>query len=151
MRRHRGFTLVELMFVFAIAGAITTMAFLGIGSLKRDGRDKERMTDRDNIGTAIKSYQSAKEGDISALTSANLLTTLIDGGYLQSAEATTDPLSKTDYNVMDSTDCSTDLGSTPGKPTESHAAGMQFVPTGKSFSLGVCLEAGTLNDKNFEM
>lgn len=166
--KRRGFTLIEIMFVMAIAGAITAMAFVGISSLKRDGRDKERMSDRDLIGTAIKAYQSAREGELPTLgtnpaanqivvdgSNQRLLDTspLITGGYLSSSEGYRDPLARDGsgriaYRMVDGPP-----GACPAID-DSNSAVMFYdpdSPPGKSFRLSVCLEAGTLNDKDFEM
>lgn len=170
--KRRGFTLIEIMFVFAIAGAITTMAFVGIGALKRDGRDKERMSDRDNIGTAIKAYQSAKEGELPTVgvdpaTNQIILdgsgridasSPLITSGYLDSTEAYQDPLarsggSKVNYRIVTTPPIDCGDGQ-PNHPTDTQSATMFYeidAATNKSFKLSVCLEAGQANDKDFEI
>lgn len=165
--RRRGFSVVELLFVFAIAGAITTMAFLGVSTLKRDGRDKERMSDRDSIGIAIKSYQSAHHGELPVLgtnpatdqivvdSGQILLDTspLIAGGYLNSTEAYHDPLARDGggnriaYRMVD--------GAPGACPTinDSNSATIYYeriAPDFRQFRLSICLEAGNANTVDYE-
>jgi prepilin-type N-terminal cleavage/methylation domain-containing protein len=58
----KGFTIIEVVLVLAIAGLIFMMVFLALPALQRSQRDTQRSTDMARIITALNNYQSNNRG-----------------------------------------------------------------------------------------
>lgn len=67
---QRGFTIIEVVLVLAIAGLIFLMVFLALPALQRGQRDIQRREDLSRISTQINSYSTNSRGKIP--TSATL-------------------------------------------------------------------------------
>jgi len=55
-RKQKGFTLVELLVVIAIIGVLATLVLLQLGTARARARDTKRITDINQIRTAVESY-----------------------------------------------------------------------------------------------
>lgn len=73
----RGFTIIEVVLVLAIAGLIFLMVFLALPALQRGQRDTQRKDDLSRIATQINNYQSSNRGRIPATTGS---TTIVSSG-----------------------------------------------------------------------
>ncbi len=65
MKKHkyyRGFTVIEVVLVLAIAGLIFLMVFLALPALQRSQRDTQRKNDARNLLAAIIEFQSHNKG-----------------------------------------------------------------------------------------
>lgn len=72
LKNQKGFTIIEVVLVLAIAGLIFLMVFIALPALQRSQRDTARKNDASTVSAAIQSYMS-NGGKISALgTSSNL-------------------------------------------------------------------------------
>lgn len=60
----KGFTIIEVVLVLAIAGLIFLMVFVALPALQSGQRDTARKQDVGNVGTAINNYSSANRGKI---------------------------------------------------------------------------------------
>lgn len=60
--RSRGFTIIEVVLVLAIAGLIFLMVFIALPALQRNQRDTARKNDVSNIAAAVTSYSSNNRG-----------------------------------------------------------------------------------------
>ncbi|MDB5177333.1 MAG: hypothetical protein JWN75_1001 [Candidatus Saccharibacteria bacterium] len=60
----RGFTIIEVVLVLAIAGLIFLMVFLALPALQRGQRDTQRKDDLSRINTQLQNYQSSNRGSI---------------------------------------------------------------------------------------
>jgi len=56
--RQKGFTIIEVVLVLAIAGLIFLMVFIALPALQRTQRDTQRKNDMGRVETALSSYQS---------------------------------------------------------------------------------------------
>jgi prepilin-type N-terminal cleavage/methylation domain-containing protein len=56
--KEKGFTIIEVVLVLAIAGLIFLMVFIALPSLQRGQRDAQRKTDLSRALTKISDYQS---------------------------------------------------------------------------------------------
>ncbi|MBR1939221.1 type II secretion system protein [Candidatus Saccharibacteria bacterium] len=56
--RSRGFTIIEVVLVLAIAGLIFLMVFIALPALQRGQRNTQRKNDLSRIVTAVSSYQA---------------------------------------------------------------------------------------------
>ena len=68
--RKKGFTIIEVSLVLAIAGVILTMAFIALPALQRQSRDAQRKTDASKFITALKEYQRNNRGALPKLGTA---------------------------------------------------------------------------------
>lgn len=56
--KQRGFTIIEVVLVLAIAGLIFLMVFIALPALQRNQRDTQRKGDLSRVVTALQNYQS---------------------------------------------------------------------------------------------
>jgi len=56
--KEKGFTIIEVVLVLAIAGLIFLMVFIALPALQRNQRDTQRKDDMGRVETAIQNYQS---------------------------------------------------------------------------------------------
>ena len=56
--KEKGFTIIEVVLVLAIAALIFLMVFIALPALQRSQRDTQRKNDVARVQTAIQSYQS---------------------------------------------------------------------------------------------
>ena len=61
-RKQKGFTIIEVVLVLAIAGLIFAMVFIALPALQRSQRDNQRKNDLSRLNTALTSYQSNNRG-----------------------------------------------------------------------------------------
>lgn len=61
-KKEKGFTIIEVVLVLAIAGLIFLMVFIALPALQRSQRDAQRKNDLSRLTTALASYQSNNRG-----------------------------------------------------------------------------------------
>ncbi len=66
----KGFTIIEVMIVLAIAGLILLIVFLAVPALQRNSRNTQRKTDVGRIGSAATSIVSNSNGLMTGLNRA---------------------------------------------------------------------------------
>ena len=64
MATMRGFTIIEVVLVLAIAGLIFLMVFIALPAMQRGQRDAQRRSDMSRFMTAIQNYQTANNNKI---------------------------------------------------------------------------------------
>lgn len=69
-QKSKGFTIIEVVLVLAIAGLIFMMVFIALPALQRSQRDTQRKNDLSRVQTAITNYTSANRGNLPAGTNA---------------------------------------------------------------------------------
>lgn len=69
-RKEKGFTIIEVVLVLAIAGLIFLMVFIALPALQRSQRDTQRKQDLSRALTAVSSYTSANRGSLPANSTA---------------------------------------------------------------------------------
>ena len=62
MKQKKGFTIIEVVLVLAIAGLIFLMVFVALPALQRSQRDTQRRQDMSRALTAVQNYQSNNKG-----------------------------------------------------------------------------------------
>jgi len=55
----KGFTIIEVVLVLAIAGLIFAMVFIALPALQRNQRDQSRKNDASTVAAAINNWNSA--------------------------------------------------------------------------------------------
>jgi len=89
-RNQKGFTLVELLVVIAIIGVLATLVLLQLGTARARARDTKRITDVNQIRTAVEQYFEDNGGKYpTAIDSGSI------GKYL--TKIPTDPLTNNPY------------------------------------------------------
>lgn len=66
--QDKGFTIIEVVLVLAIAGLIFLMVFIALPALQRGQRDTQRKDDLSRVNTQIGNYQSSNRGAIPSET-----------------------------------------------------------------------------------
>jgi prepilin-type N-terminal cleavage/methylation domain-containing protein len=61
-KKEKGFTIIEVVLVLAIAGLIFMMVFIALPALQRGQRDTQRKSDLSRLSSALQSYQSNNRG-----------------------------------------------------------------------------------------
>lgn len=93
--KQKGFTIIEVVLVLAIAGLIFLMVFIALPALQRSQRDTQRRNDLSRAQTAVNSYRSnnrnALPANIAAYNSA------IIGNYLKAQGDKFEDPSRGDY------------------------------------------------------
>lgn len=64
IKGKKGFTIIEVVLVLAIAGLIFLMVFIALPALQRSQRDTQRRDDLARVATAITQYQTNNSGKI---------------------------------------------------------------------------------------
>jgi len=116
----RGFTIIEVVLVLAIAGLIFLMVFLALPALQRGQRDTQRKDDLSRIATQFNNYQSSNRGAIPTETSlvatgTGFVTRYLGGpgeqsGSSQAGSEYVDPTSGEGYRFTVGGSSSIDLG-----------------------------------------
>ena len=63
-KSKKGFTIIEVVLVLAIAGLIFLMVFVALPALQRSQRDTQRRDDMARVATAINQYQTNNGGNL---------------------------------------------------------------------------------------
>lgn len=61
-KKDKGFTIIEVVLVLAIAGLIFLMVFIALPALQRGQRDTQRKNDLSRVLTSIQNYQTNNRG-----------------------------------------------------------------------------------------
>lgn len=68
--RNKGFTIIEVVLVLAIAGLIFLMVFIALPTLQRNQRDTQRRDDVARMKAQISQYQANNKGVVPSNTTA---------------------------------------------------------------------------------
>jgi prepilin-type N-terminal cleavage/methylation domain-containing protein len=85
---QKGFTIIEVLIVLAIAGLILLIVFLAVPALQRNSRDTSRRNDISRTLGAAQEVLNNNTGSVSALTSAALQSAVGNLGYYTSTNVT---------------------------------------------------------------
>ena len=103
--KERGFTIIEVVLVLAIAGLIFLMVFIALPALQRGQRDTQRKNDLSRFITAVTSYQTNNRGALPSGTTGTATTTwtsMLNRYVLVNGDTFVDP-SGTDYILVENT------------------------------------------------
>lgn len=78
--KEKGFTIIEVVLVLAIAGLIFLMVFIALPALQRGQRDQQRRNDLSRVQTAIQNYQTNNRNKLPAFDSTFVDNYLKAGG-----------------------------------------------------------------------
>lgn len=140
----KGFTIIEVVLVLAIAGLIFLMVFIALPALQGAQRDTQRKNDLSRINTQISNYQSSNKGKIpdQSVGSVSTLRDFISdylkgGGLIANDEEYTDPTTGTGYQFISA------VPSSPGEisyATSDQCPGSTGTPSGRNYTLNIFLE-----------
>lgn len=92
---QKGFTIIEVVLVLAIAGLIFLLVFLAVPALQRSQRDTQRRDDLSRFAAQVSNYQANNKGAIPTTANAGAFVT----SYLRvGGDQFADP-SGTDYSI----------------------------------------------------
>jgi prepilin-type N-terminal cleavage/methylation domain-containing protein len=92
----KGFTIIEVVLVLAIAGLIFLVVFLALPALQRSQRDTQRKSDLGKLMSQVTSYQSNNQG---TLPTATWDTTFKTGYLTVNNQPFTDPQTGNTYTI----------------------------------------------------
>lgn len=144
----KGFTIIEVVLVLAIAGLIFLMVFVALPALQKGQRDTARKNDVSIVSTAVSNYVSANRGsypDSARLRgyidglSSNTPTT---GVSIASYTTTTVSVKTGEIKVVTGATCGATAAG--GAPTDGVSTGSQTIEKGLSskYVVVTMLEAG---------
>jgi prepilin-type N-terminal cleavage/methylation domain-containing protein len=78
--RERGFTIIEVVLVLAIAGLIFLMVFMALPALQKSQRDTARKNDVGIVAAALTNYSSNNRGQLPYANQVSTVITDLNGG-----------------------------------------------------------------------
>lgn len=78
--KEKGFTIIEVVLVLAIAALIFLMVFIALPALQRSQRDTQRKNDMSRVQTAIQNFQSNNRNKLPTFNAAFIDNYLTVGG-----------------------------------------------------------------------
>lgn len=96
--KTKGFTIIEVVLVLAIAGLIFMMVFIALPALQRSQRDTQRKNDLSRAITAITSYASNNRGALPDFATSGVPVNFISKYLTAGGDTFIDP-SGTDYII----------------------------------------------------
>ena len=77
--KERGFTIIEVVLVLAIAALIFLMVFIALPALQRSQRDSARKNDVSIVSAAVNSFSSSNQGRLPAAGNNAALRAYVSG------------------------------------------------------------------------
>ncbi len=87
LKEEKGFTIIEVLIVLAIAGLIMVVVFLAVPALQRNSRNTQRTNDVSRIASAISECATNNNGNTSACATQAALANYYDFGSSQQITA----------------------------------------------------------------
>lgn len=106
----KGFTIIEVVLVLAIAGLIFLMVFLALPALQRSQRDTQRKNDASRLRAAITDYTSNNRGSL-PIDDGKLKGDFIGNYVLKGGSTFNDPTTNSLYTVKVGTGKPSGIGS----------------------------------------
>jgi prepilin-type N-terminal cleavage/methylation domain-containing protein len=141
LKKEKGFTLIEIVLVLAIAGLILVIVFLALSGAQKSRRDTQRKTDIGRVAAQLEQYASNNNGDYP--TTAALLGNFVAAYITPNATDYQDPSTGAQYTIAYSN------GNAPATGTmdymngdDCNGATMQAGGGARSYALVISLEGG---------
>jgi len=131
-QKEKGFTIIEVVLVLAIAGLIFMMVFIALPALQRSQRDTQRKNDLSRAVTALTNYTSTNRGSLptagvwNTTFKTQYLTNSGDDSFVDPAGACSSPCTEptaTSYMFVLSTAALPSFGSDTTQNTIYYSAG----------------------------
>lgn len=104
IKSKKGFTIIEVVLVLAIAGLIFLMVFIALPALQRSQRDTQRRDDMARFISQLSQRQANNSGKVPDLTTS-AYTDFINNYLKAGGDTFQDPSTGTDYKVVKVTKC----------------------------------------------
>ena len=106
-KSKKGFTIIEVVLVLAIAGLIFLMVFIALPALQRSQRDTQRRDDMSRFMSQLSQYQANNAGKVTGNNSSSAADYQdFIGKYLKvGTDSFADPSTGADYHVIKVTQC----------------------------------------------
>lgn len=114
IKSKKGFTIIEVVLVLAIAGLIFLMVFVALPALQRSQRDTQRRDDMARFLAQLNQYQANNSGKVPA--DKNAYTTFISNYLKAGGDTFADPSTGTDYVIKNWTKCDSTKCKTGANP-----------------------------------
>lgn len=98
-RTQRGFTIIEVVLVLAIAGLIFLMVFIALPALQKGQRDTQRRNDVSRFRAQVNQYQANRKGVVPGALVADM--TSFQTSYLDGSGGWKDPKTGNDYPFVE--------------------------------------------------
>lgn len=152
---QKGFTIIEVLIVLAIAGLIMVVVFLAVPSLQRSGRNNAYNTNANNVLAGINNYMSNNNGVLpgevslasnvvtmkltSSSTTDNQETVKVDTGLTAAGLSTTIPTTKPAPGALVVVTKATCSGNTPVASTAGRAVVVYYGAESGSGDIAKCI------------
>ena len=127
LKTEKGFTLIEIVLVLAIAGLLLVVVFLAVGGAQRSRRDAQRSSDVARVAAVLETYASNTDGAYPG--NQNKFNLALTGPY-KVANAN-DPLTGSVYTYLGL-----------AAPVSGTSAGLSYTLTGRIYKVCISLEQG---------
>ena len=126
IKSKKGFTIIEVVLVLAIAGLIFLMVFVALPALQRSQRDTQRRDDMARFLSQLNQYQANNNGKVPSDGSANTTayTNFITNYLKAGGDTFADPSTGSDYTIATFTACTS---SACNNATTGNNAGMGMI------------------------
>lgn len=74
LKQQKGFTIIEVMIVLAIAGLIMLIVFLAVPALQRSSRNTNRKEDASRLASSVSTFVSNANGDLPCMGTSGTFT-----------------------------------------------------------------------------
>lgn len=141
----KGFTIIEVLIVLAIAGVIMLVVFLAVPALQRNSRNTQRRSDVARIGGAVTEFTQNNNGTLpvaantaAVYASAGTLSQYVVANLSVTTGAQTALTDITLMEIVTGAKCST-AGATVGPPTaSSRQVALQYMVETSGAATAVC-------------
>ena len=135
LKKEKGFTLIEIVLVLAIAGLILVIVFLAVSGAQKSRRDTQRKSDNARYLSQMEACASNQSGTYAGCAG--------NAAYLPSNF--NDPLSGTAYNIT----TPATVAAAQTACTAATVGTIGVVITGRQVDTVMCLEQGNQDLKNY--
>lgn len=119
-KSKKGFTIIEVVLVLAIAGLIFLMVFVALPALQRSQRDTQRRDDMARLITAVQNYQSGNRNKSPLITSqgsASMASNFVSDYLTANGDTFADPSTGETYTFEGVTVCASGEDGCPQRST----------------------------------
>ncbi len=139
LKKEKGFTLIEIVLVLAIAGLLLVIVFLAVSGAQKSRRDSQRKNDLSRIAAQLENYASNTNGDYPTVANWGAFTT---SNYISGANLK-DPSTAGSYDFT----VAAVAGATATVPaavtTAAPTAQVTYAISGRTYQVCIGLEQGT--------
>ncbi len=103
----KGFTIIEVVLVLAIAGLIFLMVFVALPALQRSQRDTQRRDDMARFSSQLSQYQANNSGKVPDIKNTSAWSKFLTDYLKAGGDSFADPSTGSDYEISKVVNCTT--------------------------------------------